>query len=83
PRVLQNHKPERWDDGNYLNVRYRTIPITSISHPDEYNNVLCEFPATLRTKVTGVNRVQNPYMYGRFVLRAEQLQVKGCNVFEA
>lgn len=47
----------------------------------EYSKVIEKFTPELRTRVQLVYRVQNPYIYGRYKLKVEQLQL-GSQVFE-
>jgi hypothetical protein len=70
--VLKYHKPATWDDESYGSQRYRKVQI--FGH--EYSQVIEKFTPELRTRVQLIYRVQNPYIYGRYKLRVEQLQLK-------
>jgi len=75
--VLKYHKPATWDDGSYGGQRYRKVQV--FGH--EYSEVIEKFTPELRTRVQLIYRVQNPYMYGRYKLKVEQLQLKN-HVYE-
>ena len=69
--VLKYHTPATWDDGSYVGQRYRKVQV--FGH--EYSEVIEKFKPELRTRVQLIYRVQNPYMYGRYKLKVEQLQL--------
>ena len=69
--VLNNHKPATWDHGSYGGQRYRKVQVFGY----EYSQVIENFTPELRTRVQLVYRVQNPYIYGRYKLKVEQLQL--------
>jgi len=69
--VLKYHKPATWDDGSYGSQRYRKVQV--FGH--EHSEVIEKFTPELRSRVQLIYRVQNPYMYGRYKLRVEQLQL--------
>jgi hypothetical protein len=69
--VLNNHKPATWDDGPYSAQLYRRIQVFG----NEHSKVIQDFTSELKTRVETVYRIQNPYMYGRYKLKVEQLQL--------
>jgi len=69
--VLKDHKPATWDDGSYGSLRYRRVQV--FGH--EYSEVIDSFTPELRKRVQLIYRVQNPYIYGRYKLKVEQLQL--------
>jgi hypothetical protein len=75
--VLTNHKPANWDDEPYGANLYRRIQVFGTEH----STVIRDFKSELRTQVETVYRVQNPYIYGRYKLKVEQLQL-GHTVYE-
>lgn len=64
-----SHLPEEWQHSSYKNCSYK---IFSLSHSNaEYEKVETYFyGADLRR----IERVQNPFQYGRYMLRREMLQ---------
>ncbi|KAJ4426304.1 hypothetical protein ANN_27118 [Periplaneta americana] len=76
--VLTHHKPDSWDSESYTNKRYKQVQVFGMEH----SRVLEEFSSDLRSRVEAVYRVQNPYLYGRYKLRVEQLQLRNDNVYE-
>jgi hypothetical protein len=68
--VLANHKPATWDNEPYGSQLYRRIQVFG----NEYSRVIQNFEFELKTRVETVYRVQNPYIYGRYILKVEQLQ---------
>jgi hypothetical protein len=70
--VLTNHKPDTWDDGPYGAQLYRRIQVFG----NEHSKVIQNFKSELKTRVETVYRIQNPYIYGRYKLRVEQLQLR-------
>lgn len=69
--VLEHHKPATWDSGSYGSQRYRRVQV--FGH--EYSEVVDKFTHELRERVQLIYRVQNPYIYGRYKLKVEQLQL--------
>jgi len=69
--VLRYHKPATWDNGSYVGQRYRRVQV--FGH--EYSEVIKNFTPELRGRVQMIYRVQNPYIYGRYKLKVEQLQL--------
>lgn len=69
--VLSYHKPATWDSGSYDGHQYRKVQV--FGH--EYSQVIEKFTPELRERVQLIYRVQNPYIYGRYKLRTEQLQL--------
>jgi hypothetical protein len=69
--VLSNHKPATWDDGPYGSMLYRKVQVFG----SEHSRVIQDFKPELRIRVETVYRIQNPYMYGRYKLKVEQLQL--------
>ncbi|XP_023708774.1 uncharacterized protein LOC111865187 isoform X2 [Cryptotermes secundus] len=70
--VLSNHKPATWDEGPYNNKLYRKIQVFG----NEHSRVIQDFQTELKTRVETVYRIQNPYIYGRYKLKVEQLQLR-------
>jgi hypothetical protein len=70
-QILLYHKPTTWDDGSYGAQRYRKVQV--FGH--EYSRVIENFTPELRTRVQLIYRIQNPYIYGRYKLKVEQLQL--------
>jgi hypothetical protein len=70
--VLTYHKPATWDSGPYGAQLYRRIQVFG----NEYSKVIQDFESELKTRVETVYRIQNPYMYGRYRLKVEQLQLR-------
>jgi hypothetical protein len=75
--VLSFHKPGTWDSGSYGSQRYRKVQVFG----EEYSRVIGKFESGLQSRVQMVYRVQNPYLYGRYKLKVEQLQLTR-NVYE-
>lgn len=71
--VLRYHKPDTWDSVSYGQQRYRKVQVFG----EEYDKIAGKFTPELRTHVQMIYRVQNPYLYGRYKLKVEQLQLKG------
>jgi len=69
--VLTYHKPATWDNGSYGGQRYRKVQV--FGH--EYSEVIEKFTSELRARVQLIYRIQNPYIYGRYKLKVEQLQL--------
>ena len=69
--VLRYHKPATWDEGSYGSQRYRKVQV--FGH--EYSEVIDSFTSELRERVHLIYRVQNPFIYGRYKLKVEQLQL--------
>jgi hypothetical protein len=66
------HKPATWDNEPYGNKLYSRIQVFG----NEHSTVVQDFGSELRTRVESVYRIQNPYIYGRYKLRVEQLQLR-------
>jgi hypothetical protein len=73
-----DRKPATWDSEPYGNKLYRKIQVFGYEH----SRVVDDFKSELRTQVESVYRIQNPYVYGRYKLRVEQLQLRYSAVYE-
>jgi hypothetical protein len=71
--VLSYHTPKTWDSHSYGAQQYRKVQVFG----NEYSTVVDSLTSEQRTRVQMVYRVQNPYLYGRYKLKIEQLQLKG------
>ena len=71
--VVRYHKPATWDDVSYSGHQYIKVQVFG----DEHGKVIEEFTPELRTHVQLIYRVQNPYIYGRYRLKVEQMQLTG------
>jgi hypothetical protein len=70
--VLDYHKPATWDKVSYGSCRFVKVQVFG----EEYSRVVEGFTQELKIRVQAVYRVQNPYMYGRYKLKVEQLQLE-------
>jgi hypothetical protein len=68
------HKPATWDNEPYGSKLCSRIQV--FGH--EHSTVIQDFSSELKTRVESVYRVQNPYIYGRYKLRVEQLQIRNA-----
>lgn len=75
--ILSQYKPHTWTSTNYNNRRYALVQINSNSN--EYSEVTAPFR---RYGIERVERVQNPYALGYFMLRKKQLSGRGQTVYE-
>lgn len=70
-------KPDSWTHADYSGKRYALIEVEPSS--DEYNEITAPFKSYT---VENVERIQNPYALGYFMLRKEQLSSRGQGVSE-
>jgi hypothetical protein len=72
--VLTNHKPASWDNEPYGSNLYRKVQVFG----GEHSRVIEDFNPELKKRVEAVYRVQTPYIYGRYRLKVEQLQLRNA-----
>ena len=72
--------PETWTHCDYGNKRYTLIKVDSLS--DEYSEVTAPFALFESYTIENVERIQNPYALGSFMIRKEQLTARGHHVTE-
>lgn len=75
--ILFQYKPRTWTDADYSNRRYALVQINSYN--SEYIEVTAPFGGY---RIVRVERVQNPYALGYFMLRKKQLLSRGQQVYE-
>lgn len=67
--VLEN-KPIEWEEVDIYNESYKTFNLQPQNH--EYNKVK-NMLTSISLDVNSIQRVQNPFQYGRFKLRQEMI----------
>lgn len=68
-RFVLSHKPDEWVTADY-NESYKLFDLDLNS--EEYMNISTLFDSTAHD-INSIQRVQNPFQYGRFKLRQEML----------
>ncbi|XP_067006656.2 protein mono-ADP-ribosyltransferase PARP14 [Anabrus simplex] len=69
--VISNFKPQEWEPAEYSTSRYHTFELGS--DDPEYEKVSTQFSGM---KISRIERLQNPYSLGRYLLRKEQLELR-------
>jgi len=65
------HLPDYWDsDVSYNAIGYVLRALSKLENPDEYQYVETMFYGA---NISQIIRVQNPFQYGRFMLRREMV----------
>ncbi|XP_015369359.1 PREDICTED: uncharacterized protein LOC107165571 [Diuraphis noxia] len=64
------HLPDYWDTNVSYTVGYVLRILSKLNNPDEYQYVEAMFYGA---NISQIIRVQNPYQYGRFMLRREMV----------
>uniref|UniRef100_A0A1B6INE4 PARP catalytic domain-containing protein n=1 Tax=Homalodisca liturata TaxID=320908 RepID=A0A1B6INE4_9HEMI len=67
--AVLNIVPDYWNDANYDSRRYHLFELNN--EDDEYINEMEAFDRN-RIRVTKLERIQNPFQFGRFQIRKEQ-----------
>jgi len=64
-----SHLPEEWQQSSYKNCNYKIFSLSRYN--SEYQKVEAYF---YEAHVRRIERVQNPFQFGRYMLRREMLQ---------
>lgn len=76
--VLSNHKPATW---SYMSPTEEVTLVTLPVYSTEYTDVLQTINMTFLPKIDSVVRVQNPYLWGSYLLKREEYsQYEGVGV---
>lgn len=68
-QFVLSHVPDEWTDIPHYTTSY--VLITLSKHDREYQTIEAHF---YRNNINQIQRVQNPFQYGRFMLRKEMLE---------
>lgn len=77
--AVQRFYPETWDDLDYSNKRYQLIKVDKCS--SEYRKLESQLNI-FGIRVQQIRRIQNPYLFGSYLLRKEQLKYRNIIVIE-
>ena len=67
--VLRSHKPSSW---GHMSRNEELVLVELSEDSIEYMTVVQNINMTLRNKIDAVERVQNPYLWGSYVLKKEE-----------
>lgn len=67
--VLRSHKPSSW---SYMSRNEEVVLVPLAEDSAEYLKVVQNISMTLRNKINSVDRVQNPYLWGSYMLKKEE-----------
>lgn len=67
--VLTSHKPSSWRP---MSQNEEVLLVALSKHSFEYMTVVQNISMTLRNKIVSVDRVQNPYLWGSYMLKKEE-----------
>lgn len=67
--VLSNHKPSAW---SYMSPTEEVSLVPLSEYSTEYTEVVQTINMTFRSKIDSVVRVQNPYLWGWYLLKREE-----------
>ena len=71
--VLSTHKPVSW---SYMAADTEVKLVELAADSQEFISVKKKIQQTLRSDVDRVQRVQNPYLYGKYEIRSNELPHK-------
>lgn len=77
--VLGRHKPSTWNDMSPTK-EVELVPLSECS--SEYNTVIQSIDTTFRNKISSMVRVQNPFLWGSYMLKREECLNRGADVTE-
>jgi poly [ADP-ribose] polymerase 7/11/12/13 len=67
--VLSSHKPATW---SYMSPTEEVSLVTLSEYSNEYTEVVQTINMTFRNEIDSVVRVQNPYLWGSYLLKREE-----------
>lgn len=67
--VLTSYKPLSWSQ---MSQNEEVLLVSLSEHSIEYMTVVLNISMTLRNKIVSVDRVQNPYLWGSYMLKKEE-----------
>lgn len=67
--VLRSHKPSSW---SHMSPNEEVLLVKLPKNSAEYMMVVQNIDMTLRNKIDSVERVQNPYLWGSYLLKKEE-----------
>jgi hypothetical protein len=75
--VLNTHKPSTW---SYMSPAEEVALVALSKYGTEYSTVIQSINPTFRNKIDSVSRVQNPYLWGCYLLKREEYLGLGFGV---